>query len=232
MTSAHRSARQALISTEAFRSNFRQFSEFDCPVDLTGDAFGHGIDHIISLAQDLGVTEFSVARERDLARVLNVAPAASVRILPVDSDRVALLYGLQPSENREIKPVMTLTSEVIAVKPIEAGGGVSYGYTWRAPSDGWLALCALGYADGFNRAWGNRIMAHQGNLEFPAVGRVAMDAHSISTGDSAIDVGSFVFYFGTFASRTVFAQDLAETVGSSPLSVTSGLTRRVARILV
>jgi alanine racemase len=139
-------------------------------------------------------------------------------------------YGLR-SNNQGFLPVMTLSAPVVAVKSIRQGGGVSYGYTWKADADGFLALVGLGYADGFDRAWGNRINAHRGESLFPAVGRVAMDAHTVSTGNEELTVGDMLTYFGVLGTSCIYAEELALSVGGSPLTVTANLGLRIARVV-
>lgn len=68
------------------------------------------------------------------------------------------LYGLSPNPDLapaaslDLHPVMRLEAPLTQVKRVPAGRAVSYGGTWRAPTDRWLALVPLGYADGIPRA--------------------------------------------------------------------------------
>ena len=53
-----------------------------------------------------------------------------------------MLYGASPSglwqdvANTGLKPVMTLSSEIIAVQNLKAGEAVGYGATWRTAEGG------------------------------------------------------------------------------------------------
>lgn len=230
MTTRPASSRQALINLDAFEQNIRLL-RVDV-VDLSYDAFGHGRANILQACRDIGISHFTVSTADEASQISNIEPAVEINVAPIDTLSAIAMYGLDPAEHAGLKPVMSLNAEVLAVKSIEAGGGVSYGYTWRAPMDGWLGLVALGYADGFNRAWGNRVTAHAGHHRFPAVGRVAMDAHSISTGDVRLEAGEFVSYFGHTDNGYVYAAELAATVGCSPLAVPSNLNWRVVREVV
>ena len=74
-------------------------------------------------------------------------------------DLGAGVYGLASPAGIATEPVMTLTAEVIAVKRVTAGTGVSYGYTYRAPGDTRIALVSIGYADGVPRLGSNTASA-------------------------------------------------------------------------
>ena len=67
-----------------------------------------------------------------------------------------MLYGVSPLEDtqatdHDLKPVMTLCSELISVKKIKKGESVGYGASWRCPSDTTIGIVAAGYGDGFPR---------------------------------------------------------------------------------
>jgi alanine racemase len=66
-----------------------------------------------------------------------------------------MLYGAAPgrhlTERADLRPVMSVTSQVIQVKKIGPGSPVSYGRTWTASRDTLLATLPVGYAHGYNR---------------------------------------------------------------------------------
>jgi alanine racemase len=220
---------QAFVSTSALLHNVKSLGLKR--IDVSADAFGHGIHSVVSYLGDHGISAFSCGRDSEVAALRALFSDIDVVQQKVDREEAMATYGLTPSAGVDLQPVMTLSSRVIAVKSIAAGGGVSYGYTWIAKNDGFLALLGLGYADGFDRAWGNRIHGHVNGRAYPAVGRVAMDAHTISTGDDRLSVGDEIVYFGELAERTVFASELASSVGSSALAVPANLGSRIARVV-
>ena len=200
-------------------------------VDVSADAFGHGVESVVSHFRAQGMSAFSCGRDSEVSALKGLFSDVDVVQLKIDHEQAIATYGLSRSANVSLRPVMTLSSRVIAVKSIAAGGGVSYGYTWIAENDGFLALVGLGYADGFDRAWGNRIHGHVDGRSYPAVGRVAMDAHTISTGDDKLSVGDEVIYFGELAEQTVYASELASSVGGSVLAIPTNLGSRIARVM-
>ncbi len=66
------------------------------------------------------------------------------------------LYGASPfaghfAEDHDLKPVMTLTTRVLSVKAFKRGEPIGYAQTYRLPADGHIAICEIGYADGYSR---------------------------------------------------------------------------------
>ncbi len=67
-----------------------------------------------------------------------------------------MLYGASPMCGQSaaelgLKPVMTLSSELIAVRDIPAGAAVGYGASFHAPEAMRIGTVACGYADGYPR---------------------------------------------------------------------------------
>lgn len=114
-----------------------------------------------------------------------------------------MLYGVSPvvgkhSHELNLKPVMTLSSEVIAVRSVKAGDLVGYGGHWRAPKDAYLAVVAIGYGDGYPRhaKCGTPVMIN--GKRYPLVGRVSMDMITVDIGDNhaGIEVGDEAVMWG------------------------------------
>lgn len=67
-----------------------------------------------------------------------------------------MLYGSDPLEvaseaSRRLAPVMTLRSEIIAVRELAAGEPVGYGGRWVTPRPSRIGVVACGYGDGYDR---------------------------------------------------------------------------------
>ena len=84
-----------------------------------------------------------------------------------------------------------LIGEVVGVKRVERGLGVSYGGEYVTPRATTLALVGLGYADGVTRAATGRPVAIGGAAQ-PIRGRVAMDQFVLDVGDQPVGVGDAV----------------------------------------
>src|SRR5437879_2819384 len=91
-----------------------------------------------------------------------------------------MLYGCSPfpdesAEKLGLKPAMTLTSELIAVKELRPGDCVGYGCTFTASEPVRVGIVACGYADGYPRhaPTGTPILVCGRRTR--TLGRVAMD---------------------------------------------------------
>ncbi|MCS4484577.1 alanine racemase [Gleimia sp. 6138-11-ORH1] len=109
------------------------------------------------------------------------------------------LYGLTPnpavatSAELGLMPVMNLVANLMQVKRVVAGATVSYGGTWKAPTDRWLGLVPLGYGDGVPRHASNAaevsVYSGQRQLRAKVVGRVCMDQFMIDLGPAVDENG-------------------------------------------
>lgn len=116
-----------------------------------------------------------------------------------------------------------LSVEVLSLKRVPAGAGVSYGHTHVTAGSTVLALAAMGYGDGMPRKAGNRARVTVGSGDgahpVPIVGRVAMNAFVIDVGDQGIDPGDRVTVFGDPARGEIPLAEWAASVGETPVSV-------------
>jgi len=67
-----------------------------------------------------------------------------------------MLYGCSPFADRpagtfDLKPAMTLTSELIATQHLQSGERVGYGFSYEAAAELDIGIVACGYADGYPR---------------------------------------------------------------------------------
>lgn len=93
----------------------------------------------------------------------------------------AALYGINPlpGQSNPMRAVVRLQAPVLQVRHLEAPTDVGYGGTYHAPAGQVLGTVALGYADGYPRAAGNRAQARIGAFTVPVVGRVSMDLMTV-----------------------------------------------------
>jgi alanine racemase len=144
-------------------------------------------------------------------------------------DLGAGVYGLATPAGIATEPVMTLTAEVIAVKRVTAGTGVSYGYTYRAPAGTTIALVSIGYADGVPRLGSNTASASIAGIAFPVVGRIAMDQLVLDLGSAEAQPGDIATVFGSVALGAPTAIEWGLRTRRPPLALTAGLGRRIVR---
>jgi len=140
------------------------------------------------------------------------------------------LYGISPFADKvasdfNLQPVMTLKSQLIAVREHLAGESVGYGAKWTASKNTTLGVVAVGYGDGYPRMApeGTPILVN-GRL-VPIVGRVSMDMLTVDLGiDSADRVGDDVTLWG----EGLPATQVANHIGTIAYELVTKLTSRVA----
>ncbi|MBK0420711.1 alanine racemase [Leucobacter sp. CSA2] len=114
------------------------------------------------------------------------------------------VYGLSPYADRTsaqlgLVPAMTLRSEIVALRGVPAGTGVSYGFNHVCEVATTLALVPMGYADGLPRALnGSGAWVTVAGEPRPIVGRIGMDQFIVDVGPLAgrIELGTPVILFG------------------------------------
>lgn len=91
-----------------------------------------------------------------------------------------MLYGASPflpgcGPDLDLKPVMKLTSRVIAINAHKQGDPIGYGGTWICPRDMKIAVIAIGYGDGYPRGVDADTPVLIQGRRAGIVGRVSMD---------------------------------------------------------
>ena len=108
------------------------------------------------------------------------------------------LYGGGPEgrPDERIRPVATLTAEVLQVRDVPAGDSVGYSRAYVAGSPRRIATVAAGYADGVLRSYSPRGQAFVAGELRPIVGRVSMDVCAVDVTGLEVAVGDAVELFG------------------------------------
>lgn len=146
------------------------------------------------------------------------------------------LYGLHPGGDagdpyeEDLRPAMTLTSYVAAVRRLSPGDGVSYGLTYRAEEPMYAATVPCGYAEGYRRTLSNAGIALVRGRRRSVLGRVTMDALVIGA-DEEVEVGDEVVLLGEQGGERVGAEELGKLAGTINYEITTGIDpRRVERV--
>ena len=140
-----------------------------------------------------------------------------------------MLYGISPfpdkvGSDHGLQPVMTLKSNLIAVREAKAGESVGYSANWTAERDTRLGVVAMGYGDGYPRMAPNGTPVLINGRIVPTAGRISMDMMSVDLGPGATDqVGDEVILWG----EGLPVERVAEHVGTIPYELVLKLTHRV-----
>ncbi len=142
-----------------------------------------------------------------------------------------MLYGSSPFAYGiecpvKLKPVMTLSTEIIAVQLRNAGEAVGYGGSFRCPNAMRIGVAAIGYGDGYPRhaPTGTPVLVNGQTCEL--VGRVSMDMITIDlTQYPNAEPGDPVVLWGEGLS----VDEIAHQAGTIGYALLCGVTARVER---
>lgn len=142
-----------------------------------------------------------------------------------------MLYGSSPfvdlsASNLNLRPVMSLRSEIISIKDCQKDDTVGYGSSWHCQQDMKVGVVACGYGDGYPRhaPSGTPVMV-AGKLT-QLIGRVSMDMITVDLrGIDSATTGSSVELWG----REVAVDTVAERAGTISYELLCGVTERVKR---
>ena len=146
------------------------------------------------------------------------------------------LFGVtpQPEWLPELRPVMRVASEIIALREIQEGMTVGYGATWKAKRTSRIATLPMGYADGLTRGLSNKGSILVRGQRAPIVGVVSMDMtmidvteiDDVAMGDECVVLGS---QKGPKGEAAITATEIADQLGTIPWEVLTSVSRRVPR---
>ena len=140
-----------------------------------------------------------------------------------------MLYGCSPFADRpagtfDLKPAMTLTSELIATQHLQSGERLGYGFSYEAAAELDIGIVACGYADGYPRhaPVGTPILVN--GIRTRIVGRVSMDMITVDlSGIPGAGVGTPVTLWGEGLS----ADEVAAAAGTLSYEMLCALAPRV-----
>jgi alanine racemase len=235
--------REAAIDLGAFRRNVALLSARavggPLVIDMTADAYGHGLVPLARAAAEAGADILSVRDQADADRIADAGVGIDVRcwhtsrysLPPAGSGIAAFGFGMALTDGAppEVVPVMTVSAPVLSVKRVPEGHGVSYGFVYRAARETTLALVPLGYADGIPRAATSSAHMAVNGRQFPVVGRIAMDQVVLDVGDEDVVAGDRAIAFGPGLAGEPTAADWAAGTRSTAGEILARIGRRVPR---
>lgn len=140
-----------------------------------------------------------------------------------------MLYGISPFSGdtgieRDLLPVMTLESRLIAVRRFTRGDAIGYGGAWVCPEDMPIGVVAAGYGDGYPRhaSAGTPVLVNGQRTQI--IGRVSMDMLYVdlrSQPDARI--GDPVVLWGA----DLPVEEIARSAGTIPYELVCAIASRV-----
>lgn len=165
-----------------------------------------------------------------IRHLLNSAGIVRFPEFRLDMVRLGIgLYGIESSQTEpdQVIPVGTLRTVVSQIKTVRAGDSVGYSRRGMLSHDARIATLAIGYADGYDRRFGNGIgqVWVNGTL-CPTVGNVCMDMTMIDVSGASVSEGDEVEIFG----QNLPVMDLAKRIGTIPYELMTNVSERVKRV--
>ena len=142
-----------------------------------------------------------------------------------------MLYGATPFADLSaaelgLRPAMTLSAQLIAVRDVAAGDSVGYGAGWIAERPSRIGTVSCGYADGYPRhaPSGTPVLIH--GQRVPLAGRVSMDMLTVDLTDlPEAMVGDAVELWGA----QLPVDEVAHAAGTIGYELLTKVTARVPR---
>ncbi|MES2418075.1 MAG: bifunctional UDP-N-acetylmuramoyl-tripeptide:D-alanyl-D-alanine ligase/alanine racemase [Bacteroidota bacterium] len=165
-----------------------------------------------------------------LQHVLNTSGITRWPNAQMDMVRLGIgLYGFDNAldKNKDLQTVAVLKTTVTQVKNLKAGETIGYGRQGTLPEGGKIATVKIGYADGYNRKFGNGVgkMLINGVL-VPTIGAICMDMCMLNVTGITVKTGDEVLVFN--AQHTIV--DLANQIDTIPYEILTNISQRVKRV--
>lgn len=169
---------------------------------------------------------------RPMYHLLNSSGILRLPEFQFDMVRLGIgLYGIDPTGNfrDKLRPVASLKTIISQIKHVPEGESIGYGRTGRAERAITIATIAIGYADGFSRAFSRgRGKVLVNGVIAPVIGNVCMDMTMIDISGIPAREGDEVTVFG----KDLPIEELAESIHTIPYEILTNASERVKRVFV
>ena len=146
-----------------------------------------------------------------------------------------VLYGASPSgqwqdiANTGLKPVMSLSSQIIGIQTLKPGDAVGYGGRYRAKEEQRIGIVACGYADGYPRIAANGTPVLVDGIRTGTVGAISMDMLAVDlTPCPQAGIGTAVELWG----QEIKIDEVAASAGTVGYELMCALAPRVPVVTV
>lgn len=148
------------------------------------------------------------------------------------------LYGLWPSdevrkENIDLKPALSLKSQIVFLKELEKGRSISYGATYQTTELQRIATIPVGYGDGYPRSLSGKgyVLIH--GKRAPVCGRICMDQFMVDVTriPEAVE-GDEVILIGSDGQERITMEEIGDLSGRFNYEFACDLGKRIPRVYV
>ena len=186
----------------------------------------HQLDRFTAMADQ-------IAQELDYAFIRHISNTSGISRHPeaqLDMVRIGIgLYGFDGGlvNNKGLQTVAVLKTTVTQVKQIKPHETVGYSRKGSLPEGGTIATVKIGYADGYNRKFGNGVGRMLINDKLvPTVGVICMDMCMLDVTGLGVKTGDEVIVFD---GRLTIAE-LAKQIDTIPYEILTNISQRVKRV--
>lgn len=177
----------------------------------------------------------TIKNELQISPLLHLLNSSGILRLPqlqLNMVRLGIgLYGVDPSNQFTglLKPAATLKTVISQVKKVGKGETIGYGRKGKVEREKTIATVAIGYADGYSRAFsqGKGFMLI-GGKRAPVIGNVCMDMTMVDTTGIPAKEGDEVVVFG----ENLPLQEVAGWIDTIPYEILTSTSERVKRVFV
>jgi alanine racemase len=155
------------------------------------------------------------------------------------------LYGLWPSRETllaarekggtvpDFHPVLTWKTRIVQIKAIPEGSFVGYGCSYKTMRRTILGVLPVGYADGYDRALGNRAHVLVRGRRAPILGRICMNLCMIDLTDvPAAKLEDEVVLLGRSGEEQISAETMAEWASTINYEVVTRISPLLPRKII
>ena len=150
-----------------------------------------------------------------------------------------LSYGFLPKFSiveslKEIKPIGKLLAPIVKIIKLSDFTKVGYAITYEGELDEQIAILPIGYGDGIFRKMGNHGYVYIGDNPYKIVGRVNMDALSVSLGDNqySVKVGDQAELISNLPNRKNSVKNIAKFLDTIEYEIITSINKRVMRRII
>lgn len=175
----------------------------------------------------------AIAQGLDYSFIRHISNTSGISRHPetqLDMVRLGIgLYGVDGGlkNNRGLQTVAVLKTTITQLKHIKANETVGYSRKGMLKGDGTIATVKIGYADGYNRKFGNGVgkMLVKGKL-VPTVGVICMDMCMLDVTGLEVKTGDEVIVFN----GELTVSELARQIDTIPYEILTNISQRVKRV--
>jgi alanine racemase len=140
---------------------------------------------------------------------------------------------LPESEHNPFRRIISWKSQIMSLKPVEAGKFIGYGQTFQTNENMLLAIVPVGYSHGYRRMLSNQGKVLISGIFCPVVGTVNMNVIAVNVGHlDQVLIGQEVVLIGNQGENEITVASFAETTHQVNYEMLTCLPTEIPRRIV